>query len=126
MFKDFDLWNSVKKKLDVHTAPAFQEREIWWRSIGLNVGHEENGKNEFFNRPILVVRKFNQHIFLGIPLTSKTKDNKFYYQIHFKGKNQSAMLSQIRTIDSRRLTHRMGKITRDQLEDVRRRIREVV
>ncbi|HLD76903.1 MAG TPA: type II toxin-antitoxin system PemK/MazF family toxin [Rickettsiales bacterium] len=97
MIKDFDIWNKLKTKLDSKpTPPSFKEKEIWWCSLGINIGHEENGKNQLFNRPVLVIRKFNKHIFLGIPLTTKIKYNKFYFNFVFKGNNQCAMLSQIR------------------------------
>lgn len=104
MEKNFDEWNLLKQKLDKnHKSPTFKQREIWWCSIGLNVGHEENGKNKLFNRPVLVVRKFNNNIFLGVPLTTKIKNNKFYHAIHLHGKNQCAMLSQIRVWESKRI-----------------------
>lgn len=127
MEKHFDQWNDLKKHLDTtQKMPTFKQKEIWWCSIGLNIGHEENGKNQFFNRPVLVVRKFNNNIFLGVPLTTKIKDDEFYHMIHFKDKNQSAMLSQIRVLESKRLTQKMGDITKEQFEDVRRKIKEMI
>ncbi len=30
-----------------------------WCSIGINVGDEEDGKNELYERPVLVIKKFN-------------------------------------------------------------------
>ncbi len=66
MKKDFDCWNDIKKKLDESKKTLFfKERDVWWCSIGLNVGDEENGKNQFFSRPVLVVRKFNNRLFLS-------------------------------------------------------------
>jgi len=46
--KDFDAWNVKKKLTDtkMSSAPFFKERDIWWMSIGLNVGYEEDGKHE--------------------------------------------------------------------------------
>lgn len=128
MEKDFDSWNSLKKRLDfIHKLPSFEEREIWWCSIGLNVGHEENGKSDFFSRPVLIVRKFNNFIFLGAPLTTKIKDHhKFYYKIHFKDIEQSVMLSQIRVWESRRLTKIKGKLSRNQFKELRETISRMV
>ncbi len=46
MQKDFNNWNSLKQELDKNEKVLFfKEREVWWCSIGLNLGHEENGKN---------------------------------------------------------------------------------
>lgn len=128
MEKDFDPWSNLKKKLDVQSnSPSFEEREIWWCSIGLNIGHEENGKSDVFSRPVLVVRKFNKHIFLGVPLTSKVKEHhKFYHKIHFKDKEQSVMLSQIRVWESKRLTKVKGKLSTDQFKEVRNLLSKIV
>lgn len=44
--KDFDSWNQKKKIVNnkEHLSPLFKERDIWWLSIGINVGFEEDGK----------------------------------------------------------------------------------
>jgi mRNA interferase MazF len=59
MQKDFPGWHRHKEQLHAqHQTPTFQEREIWWCSVGVNIGHEMDGKNQFYNRPVLIVRKF--------------------------------------------------------------------
>jgi len=60
MPKDFDCWNEIKKGIDGREKIIFcNKREIWWCSLGLNVGVEEDGKNQLFKRPVLVVKVFN-------------------------------------------------------------------
>lgn len=60
MEKNFDEWSVLKQNLDkTQKLILFKEQDIWWCSIGLNVGSEANGKNEYFSRPVLIVRKFN-------------------------------------------------------------------
>ena len=99
MEKNFNEWSALKSKLDTKNHNInFKERDIWWCSIGLNIGHEENGKSQFFSRPVLVVRKFNKNLFFGIPLTTKIKENKFYHKISFKDGEQCAMLSQLKIL----------------------------
>ncbi len=128
MEKNFDDWSNLKKKLDSHhKSPSFEEREIWWCSIGINVGHEENGKSDLFSRPVLVIRKFNRHMFLGVPLTSKIKEHqKFYHRIHFQDKEQSVMLSQIRVWESKRLTRMKGKLSAEQFREVRKLLSDTI
>ncbi len=127
MIHDLDVWNSLKKKLNLRQkTPSFKEREIWWCSIGLNVGDEENGKSELFSRPVLVLKKFNNNIFLGIPLTSKIKSNKYYLQITFKEKLSCLLLSQIRTFESKRLTTMEGKLSQTQFEMTLREVVKVI
>jgi len=57
--KRFDEWIKQKKKLDSHDSTDslyVKEREVWWISIGVNVGAEIDGKNELFERPVLIFR----------------------------------------------------------------------
>ncbi len=125
--KTFGDWILLKDKLhNRNKIPVFKQAEIWWCSIGFNVGHEENGKNQLFNRPILVLRKFNNHLFLGVPLTSKIKENIFYRKISFKGMMQSVMIAQMRVMDSKRLTHKMGEMSEEQFQMIRREVKEMI
>ena len=78
--KDFDTWNVHKKRIDSsNKLRYFHTREVWWTYLGINVGYEQDGKNGDFVRPIVILRKFNKQIFLGIPLTTKSKPNNPFY-----------------------------------------------
>lgn len=111
MEKDYDNWNQLKKNLSIKKSGIFfHEREIWYCSLGKNIGYEEDGKNELFERPVLVIRKFNNEIFLAIPLTSSKKDNQYYHQYKLNNKTYAGILSQIRLLDSRRLSRKIGMI----------------
>jgi mRNA interferase MazF len=95
--KDFSEWHRLKTELQQRQgSPNPNQREIWWCSVGLNLGHEEDGKGTQFSRPVLVVRKFNRRIFWGVPLTTQIKDKLHYHRIYFKEQEQCAMLSQLR------------------------------
>ena len=61
-----------------------------------------------------------------MPLTTKIKDNKFYHTITVKNKDQSAMLSQIRVWESKRITHKMGEIGENEFEVMKKKIREMI
>ncbi|MBU6338529.1 MAG: type II toxin-antitoxin system PemK/MazF family toxin [Rickettsiales bacterium] len=127
MEKDFYEWSNLKTKLNVRkNIPTFKQGEIWWCSIGVNIGCEEDGKNEMFNRPVLIIRKFNNNMFLGVPLSTKIKDNKYYFQIYFSKRVSSVLLSQIRVFESKRLTHKVATLAGEQLENVREKIREMI
>ena len=59
--KDFDTWNALKKHIHQKRFLAFvHAREVWWCSLGLNVGTEQDGKHTAFERPVLILRKFNR------------------------------------------------------------------
>ncbi len=72
--KEFDVWNSLKKKIqtdnnDINFFP--KEGEVWMSAVGKNIGYEQNGSGDNFSRPILIIKKFNNHMFWGVPLSSK-------------------------------------------------------
>jgi mRNA-degrading endonuclease toxin of MazEF toxin-antitoxin module len=110
MGKDFDTWNIKKKAIDFDLVRIFcYPREIWWCSLGANIGFEENGTGEYFDRPVVVVRTFGKNAFLGAALTSKDKQGKFYFPIGLVEKKPAlVILSQIRFIDTKRLIRKCG------------------
>ena len=115
----FDIWNEVKKKTDKKDLiVTFRVREIFWVRIGENIGSEEFGKGHEFQRPVLIVRVLTPYLFIGVPLTSKTKENNDYFQeISFNTKKgvskNSAMLLQVRTFDKKRLMGKIGKLNKE-------------
>jgi mRNA interferase MazF len=127
MTKDFTAWHEVKKQVhEQHPVPTFKEREIWWGCVGVNVGIETDGKNRLFNRPVLVLRKFNKYAFYGVPLSTKLKDNRYYLPVSFKGQIVSALISQMRIFDSKRITHLMGRLQDAEFEKVREAIKAIL
>ena len=111
MTKAFDSWNQEKKR--IHTEGFFgyvHEREIWWCQLGINVGHEEDGKNDQFERPVLVFKKWSSETVVVLPLTTRIKKNKYHYCFEHKGVHFAVILSQIRLISTKRLTRRIRKM----------------
>ena len=83
-----------------------------------------DGKNRFYNRPVLVVRKFNARLFWGVPLTTQIKDNPFYFQLGYKGHEATelkrcAMLSHLRLYDSKWLHDKMGRLPHEEFQTVK-------
>ncbi len=127
MEKNFQHWHDHKSMLHHEgEPPLFKQREIWWCSIGLNVGYESDGKSQYYTRPVLIIRKFNRRTFLGVPLTTQMKDHPFYHRIHLQGREQCVMLSQLRMWDGKRLRSRLGSLPKDQFQEIRETIRGMV
>jgi len=120
--KNFDEWNKLKKLLDKRNIIYCHEKEIWWCSLGLNIGYEEDGKNVNFERPVLVLKKFNKDILWILPTTSRIKTNRFYYKVYFKGKYSSIILSQIRVVSSKRLLRRIARIEKEEFRKIKKSI----
>lgn len=119
--KDFLNWFRLKVRLDVymHKPPLFKDGEIWWCSIGENIGGEISGKGSYFRRPVLVIRKLDKFSFIGIPLTSQPKIGTWYYKLVIKDKENYAVLSQMRNVDYRRMDKILCTITCTDLQSIR-------
>ena len=105
--KDFNRWNELKKKIDEknNVLDNFpKEGEVWMSDIGMNIGYEQNGNEDNFSRPMLIVKKFNNHMFWAIPLSTKQKDLDFYFNYTDpNGQKVSAILAQMKLVSVKRL-----------------------
>ncbi len=71
---NFKKWFELKMKLWHHESRVvFKQRELWWCSVGINLGEEIYGKGEKFTRPVLIFKKFTSNSFMALPLTTKEK-----------------------------------------------------
>ncbi len=124
MQKDFDGWNRRKKYLEEYgceTLP-FHEREIWWCSLGQNLGQEQSGKNWFFERPVLVFKKFNEKLAWVLPMTSHLKEGKYYHTLSYDNKRSVLILSQLRLVSVKRFLRYVRKISLDEYARVQDKI----
>lgn len=123
MQKDFDIWNEKKKLInELETETFYHEREVWWCSLGLNVGQEQDGKNNDFERPVLVLRKFNNRITWVLPITSKEKVGIYYYKLIYSKQNFIVMLSQIRLISSKRFRRKISKVPLEEFSIIKNKV----
>jgi mRNA interferase MazF len=117
----FVAW--TKLKIRIHISPErelfFHEREIWWASLGINIGYEQDGKNETFERPILIIKVFNRHVFWALPMSSKEKVGKYYYQTEYAGDKSTVILSQLRLISSKRLIRKIRKLPSGEFNEIK-------
>lgn len=110
--KRFSEWVQLKERLHngAHRPPLVSEREIWWASIGENVGSEIDGKNVLFSRPVIIYKKLAHGFYFVIPTTTKLKIGSWYVSFRQRDKDMVACLHQSRSIDYRRLSSKIGAI----------------
>ncbi|MES2059625.1 MAG: type II toxin-antitoxin system PemK/MazF family toxin [Patescibacteria group bacterium] len=127
MQKDFDTWNQKKKQIQLCEFTDYvHEREVWWCSLGVNIGFEQDGKHEHFERPILIIKKFNKDVVLVVPLSSQMKDNKYHVNIVHNDENFSAIISQLRLISTKRLLRKMYHMDSSIFDTVRKSIKDIL
>ena len=126
MEKNFDRWNDIKKNVHRREEPIrLHEREIWWCSLGVNVGSEQDGVGDSYERPILVVKNFNNNVLWAVPLTRTFKPNRFYFRLDDDGGGESAVvLSQLRLVSSKRLVRKIRTLDEHQFRGIVRAMTE--
>jgi len=108
MEKDFDEWNRNKKGLERAPIKKYvHPKEIWWCSLGVNLGAEIDGKNENFERPVIVMKVYNKETMIILPITTKPKDDQFHHKIQTVGKTVWVKMTQMRVISSKRLLRKV-------------------
>ena len=126
--KEFDQWNEKKKLTENRIFGKkfyVYAREVWWCSVGVNIGSEIDGKNENFERPILVVRVFSEDGFLGIPLTSKKKGHQYEVAIHHDNGASFANTSQLRLLSKKRMLRKVGMVHENDFMKVLNRLKSL-
>lgn len=122
----FDEWNERKKYLHTEGKNVyFYEREVWWCSLGMNIGYEATGKGDKYIRPVVILRKFNKDTALVVPLTTSAKSGKYYFSVKVGKEGGKANLSQIRLIDVRRLLNKFDVVARGEFEELQRALSSI-
>ena len=123
--KSFKEWFRLKISLwGKESKVVFKQGDIWWCSLGVNLGEEIFGKGLKFTRPVLIFRKFTSNSFLGLPLTKQEKKGTWYVEITIHGEKRWVMLNQARVLDKKRLTSRIGVLDDADLKKVKDRFLE--
>jgi mRNA-degrading endonuclease toxin of MazEF toxin-antitoxin module len=131
MVKNFPGWHALKQSIDSLTGArpmGYKDRDVWWLSVGHNVGFEENGKGPAFRRPVLVVRGFSKEVFWGVPLTSKIKSGIYYHTFTITGATtqSTALLSQLRTFDTKRMISKVGMVNEADFKEIKKQLRAFI
>lgn len=127
MEKDFQTWHNKKARIDqIPKRPYFHEREVWFCHLGLNVGFEQDGIGDEFLRPIVIIRKFNNEIFWALPLSRTEKRNRYYAVFQLNEETSVAILSQIRLTDARRLSYKIGEVSKMDFLQLIKKLKELL
>ena len=123
----YDLWNDQKKVLaEGNRRFLFKEGEIWWCSLGVNVGTESFGKGETFRRPILIIKKLSSESCIAVPLTSKEKKGTWFQEITLPEGKRWVMLYQIRMVHIKRFQRRMSILDNRDFISVKEKLKALL
>ena len=119
--KAFDSWNIEKQYIDIINNTLYiKEREIRHTKLWVNIWNEENGKTNFL-RSMLVIKKIG-NLFFTLPLTTKGKENYFYYRLNsvYFWFSSHLTLSQWRTIDKKRFIEKILIISKNEIKQIKK------
>lgn len=118
MKKNYKNWFKKKEKFNNNNhnnSVYFRKKEMWWCALGCNIGFEQDGKNENFERPVLILKKISRHLVLVVPLSTQIKrEFRHYCEYEHGGKEYSALLLQIRVVSSKRLLRRIDILEKEE------------
>jgi len=127
MEKEFDNWNEIKKRVEFSNDEPDKfpkEGEVWMSSLGRNIGFEQNGSGDDFSRPVLVVKKFNNQMFWGVPLSTKQKSFDFYFNYTDPNDQKvSAILAQMRLVSVKRLKRKLYDLDNKKFGELSTRLK---
>jgi mRNA interferase MazF len=128
MQKDFDTWNNKKKLIHSESAnPPYLERDIWWCSIGINIGYEEDGDGNDSERPAVIIRGFSKELCWVVPLTTSKKKNRYYLSVGIVDEKEAqAMITQMKPLDTKRFINRIGLMDWDNFDKLEKAIRDIL
>jgi mRNA interferase MazF len=119
--KRFLAWIGLKQRLHEakHDPPLVSEGDIWWASVGENVGSEINGKSDLFSRPVVIYKKLSHGFYFVVPTTTQSREGTWFVSFRQKDKMMVACLHQARAIDHRRLSSKLGTIDDEDFQRVK-------
>ena len=121
--KNFDAWNTQKKIIHQRQPPPYiKDGDIWWCSIGLNVGHEEDGKNEWFERPVCLIRCFRGGLVWVVPFTSHPHSGPYVVRVRFNQRDSWALITHVRLLSTRRLQRKVSHVSEETLVHIRTKL----
>ncbi len=122
--KDFARWSLLKEKIQTSERNIIcKPGMVWWCLLGLNIGHEQDGKQASFERPVLIIKVFSNDTCLCIPLSTSKQSHPFFLRFKLNQKTVYAITSQIRTLSIKRLVREMSTASEEDLRLIKDKVR---
>lgn len=124
MDKDFDQWNIQKKNIEASQKNVFfKEGDVWWCSVGVNIGSESCGKGTQFQRPVLIIKKLSKVICIALPLSKKIKKGTWFMNMYLGNEKRTILLYQIKMLHTKRFQRRLAHIDLTTLIEVKQKLK---
>jgi mRNA-degrading endonuclease toxin of MazEF toxin-antitoxin module len=122
----YNRWNDQKKSIQQRDLVAkkiyFNQGDIWWCSIGKNIGTESCGKGDRFRRPVLILKKLSHEACIVLPLGTQEKKGTWFEEVIFENGKRWVSLYQIRMVHIKRFERKIGEITKEDMCRVKEKL----
>ncbi len=125
----YDDWNQKKQGLQISNSTKaiyFKEGDIWWCSIGINLGDESYGKGEDFRRPVLILKKLSADLCIALPITSQNKKGTWFVDVLLQGEKNWIMLHQIRMLHKKRFQIKIEELSPEDFSRVKEKLEQLL
>jgi len=120
---NYDDWNNLKKKLAINNKKfLFKEGDVWWMSLGLNIGEEMYGKGGVYSRPVIIFKKLSSNTCIILPLSTQQKQGSWFFNFELQNKFQTISLHQIRFVSIKRLIKKFAEIPEPDFALIRKAV----
>lgn len=116
--KDFDEWNNIKKQVDTRERVKAHARDIWWVSLGLNIGSEQDGKGDTYERPVIIVKKLSPNMYYVLPLSTKCKNVTMHIEFPHDTVKGYVLLDQMKALDVKRFMRKVGYVDKETFNSI--------
>jgi mRNA interferase MazF len=125
--KDYYKWCKEKTRVnDLSIRKHYKIRDVWWCSLGLNVGFEQDGKGIYYQRPVLILKGISKEICLVAPMTTSEKASKYRICAGiFSGKKSKVIISQVKVVDTSRLVNKIGVVDIRIFYEIKKAVRNM-
>lgn len=118
--KNFDAWNTKKKNTEKKERILYiKEREIWWCTLGVNIGKEIDGKHDIFERPVLVIKVLSKETFFVLPLSTKGTISRDHFRIVTEKMQSYVKLSQAKIVSCKRFSRKVDTVSKKTFEEIK-------
>ncbi|HCC83296.1 TPA: hypothetical protein DEP96_00430 [Candidatus Uhrbacteria bacterium] len=125
----FEAWHKRKQIIvdrETYRQIFFREKDVWWCSLGLNIGTESYGKGDWFRRPVLILKKLSNDLCICPPITSKRRIGSWFASIMINGIEKWVMLCQIKTLHRKRFGIKIGFISDSDFTKVKEKLESLL
>ena len=94
--------------------------------MGINIGSEVCGKNNPFERPVLVLKVFTKNLILVAPLSTKYKETENHIEIKTPNGTSYLMIEHIKVMSTKRLDRKISKINEGLFEKIQKQYKALL